>query len=103
MIKFNDYNVTNTETKEKARIHYSLDNRVDKRKCVTLYEKNYDRNLHKIFANAQNDTDTMTDYFENSRVTIFEGDKHYEAARKAAEKKSAKDKARWEKRFNKVA
>ena len=33
MIKFNKYNVTNTETKEKARVWYSLNNRVDGRKA----------------------------------------------------------------------
>lgn len=49
MIKFNKHNVTDTETKIKARVLYSLDNRIDGRKCVTIYAKDYDRSLGKIF------------------------------------------------------
>lgn len=87
MIKFNKYNVTNTETKEKARVHYSIGNRTDGRTCVTIYEKSYGNQLHKVFkgaAEVQNDSDMMTDYFENSRVVLFENHPLYEAARKQA-------------------
>jgi hypothetical protein len=80
MIKFNKFNVTNGT--HKARVHYCLDNRSDQRKCVTIYAKDYDRNLGQIFANEyQNNTDTMTDYFEKGRVVLFEDHPQYSQAR----------------------
>ena len=84
-IKFNKFNVTNTETKEKARIHYSLDNRIDGRKCVTMYAKDYSSTLGKIFASEyKNESDSMTDYFETGKVVLFEGHALYAEARKTA-------------------
>lgn len=86
MIKFNKHNVTNTETKDKARIYYSLDNRHDGRKCVTLYAKDYCDTLGKLFGNFYvNETDTMTDYFDKGNVDIFEDNFLYKSARKMAE------------------
>ena len=80
MIKFNKFNVTNGT--HKARVHYCLDNRNDQRKCVTIYAKDYDRNLGQIFADEyQNNTDTMTDYFEKGRVVLFEDHPQYSQAR----------------------
>ena len=87
MIKFNKHNVTDTETKIKARVLYSLDNRVDGRKCVTIYAKDYDRSLGKIFNEYENDTDTMTDYFDAGRVILFEDHPLYKQARGRAESK----------------
>ena len=87
MIKFNKHNVTDTETKIKARVLYSLDNRVDGRKCVTIYAKDYDRSLGKIFNEYENDTDTMTDYFDAGRVILFEDHPIYKQARERAESK----------------
>lgn len=87
MIKFNKHNVTDTETKIKARVLYSLDNRVDGRKCVTIYAKDYDRSLGKIFNEYENDTDTMTDYFDAGRVILFEDHPLYKQARERAESK----------------
>jgi cell fate regulator YaaT (PSP1 superfamily) len=87
MIKFNKHNVTDTETKTKARVLYSLDNRVDGRKCVTIYAKDYDRSLGKIFNEYENDTDTMTDYFDEGRVILFEDHPLYKQARERAESK----------------
>ena len=84
MIKFNKYNVTNG--KVKARIRYSLDNRIDGRKCVTLYAKDYDRSLGKIFVNEyKNDTESREDYFEKGRVNLFESHPLYRIARQRAE------------------
>ena len=83
-IKFNKYNVTNGEIK--ARVHYSLDNRIDGRKCVTLYAKDYDRSLGEIFKDIYvNDTDSMTDYFDKGRVALFEAHPLYSIARKKVE------------------
>lgn len=87
MIKFNKHNVTDTETKIKARVLYSLDNRIDGRKCVTIYAKDYDRSLGKIFNEYENDTDTMTDYFDEGRVVLFEDHILYAKARERAESK----------------
>lgn len=87
-IKFNKHHVTNGTVK--ARVFYSLDNRVDGRKCVTLYAKDYSRTLGQVFADEyQNDTDSMTDYFDEGRVVLFEGHAHYAAARQRAEANKA--------------
>lgn len=86
MVKFQKYYVTNGEVK--ARVHYCMDNRTDGRKCVTIYAKDYDRNLGKVLADDYvNNTDTMTDYFEKGRVVLFEDNPHYAAARARAEAK----------------
>ena len=83
MIKFNKFNVVNGTCK--ARVFYSLDNRVDQRKCVTLYAKDYASQLGKIFSNEyQNNTDTMTDYFETGKVVLFENHPLYAQARAKA-------------------
>ena len=86
MIKFNKHNVTDTETKEKARIFYSVDNRVDGRKCVTLYAKDYTRSLGRVLPkDYKNASDSTTDYFESGTVVLFEEHPLYQAARKRAE------------------
>lgn len=77
MIKFNKYNVTNGTVK--ARVWYSKWCK-DGRFCIDITEKDYGRNIHQIFENVQNDTDSSTDYFCSSTVRIFEGDALYEAA-----------------------
>ena len=83
-IKFNKFHVTNGVYK--ARVFYSLDNRVDGRKVVTLYAKDYDRSLGKVFAaEYQNDTNIQTDYFDQGQVRLFENHPLYPIARKRAE------------------
>jgi len=85
-IKFNKYNVTNKKTKAKARIWYSLDNRTDGRKCVTLYAKDYGHALRDVIPESyENRTDTMTDYFDKGRAVLFEDHPFYAVARLAAE------------------
>lgn len=86
MIKFNKHNVTNTETGDKARVSYSLDNRIDGRKCVTIYARDYNRILGKIIPDGYvNDSDMMTDYFDKGRVNLFEDHPLYADARALAE------------------
>lgn len=86
MIKFNKFNVTDTSTKKKARVFYSIDNRVDERKCVTIYAKDYDRKLGEIISDSyENETDSMTDYFDQGKVVLFEDHKLYAVARERAE------------------
>jgi hypothetical protein len=84
MVKFNRYHVTNGTTK--ARVFYSLDNRVDGRLCVTLYAKDYTDNLRAVIADAyKNDTDIQTDYFDQGRAVLFQDHALYAAARARAE------------------
>lgn len=81
MIKFQKFYVTNGETK--ARVHYHHGNLTDGRECVTLYAKDYGHDLGAVFADVadyQNDTDSMTDYFEKGRVRIFPDSPLYPAA-----------------------
>jgi len=101
MIKFNKHNVTNTETKAKARVHYSTDNRTDGRDCVTIYHKDYSNALYDVMGSEGyvNDTDTMTDYFETGRVTLFANHPLYAAARKRAEANKIADDARFAKKM----
>ena len=83
-IKFQKYYVTNGLIK--APVHYSLDNRHDGRKCVTIFAKSYSKELGAIFANEfVDDTDSMTDYFDKGRVNLFEDHPLYAAARARAE------------------
>ena len=87
MIKFNKYNVTNG--KIKARVHYSIDNRIDHRKCVTIYAKDYTGALGNVFADEyKNDTDLMTDYFDKGKVVLFEDHPLYSAARSSVESRA---------------
>jgi hypothetical protein len=83
-IKFRKHFVTDGNIK--ARILYHLDCRVDGRKCVTLYAKDWTRDLGKIFSsNYKNETDSMTDYFDQGHVCFFEDHDLHADARKAAE------------------
>jgi len=85
-IKFNKHNVRNTKTGIKARVHYSLDNRYDKKKCVTLYAKSCLEPLSAVISDGYiNNTDLQSDYFENGRVVLFENHPLYLAARERAE------------------
>ena len=84
-IKFNKYHVAKGKTK--ARCHYSLDNRVDRRACVTIYAKDYDGSLGEIFADLYvNNSDSMTDYFETGKVVLFADHPLYAEARARVEK-----------------
>jgi hypothetical protein len=83
MIKFNRYHVTNGTTK--ARVSYSLDNRIDGRKCVTLYAKDYSGALAKVLSDVyRDDTDMQTDYFEKGKAVLFENHPLYAVARARA-------------------
>ncbi len=87
-IKFNKFNVTNGT--DKARVFYSLDNRVDGRRVVTLYAKDYMHALAPIFhSDTENNSDYQTDYVETDMVRIFEDNPLYAAARARAEKNIA--------------
>lgn len=102
-IKFYRYKVVNTETGDSVKISfYSLDNHVSGKPCVTLYAREYGYELHKLlrdYAEVKNATDIMTDYFEHSHVTFYEGDRLYATARARAELNEFKDDERRNKRL----
>lgn len=84
MTKFNKHHVTNGTVR--ARVFYSLDNRTDGRKCVTLYAKDYTGALGTVLADSYtNDTDSQTDYFDTGKAVLFEDHPLYAAARARAE------------------
>lgn len=74
--RFLQHYVTNGTTK--VKVSYSIDNRHDKRKCVTLYAADYGSPLFRLFKDVEgikveNASDSMTDYFEHDHMSIFEG------------------------------
>ena len=90
-IKFNLYNVTDGETTVKVSYSQGQHNLGGTLvNVVTLYEKDYTRKLGKLFPNAKNDSDSMTDYFETSRVSFYEGSENYETALKVSKRLDAK-------------
>lgn len=93
-IKFNKFQITDGTIK--ARVWYSLDNRTDKRACVTIYARDYGHALGLLFATGyKNDTDMMTDYFDKGRVVLFADDAHYAEARARAESNEAERAAKY--------
>jgi hypothetical protein len=90
-IKFNKYNVSNTINGKKARIFYSTSARTDGREAVTLYHKDYSDALYQVFGSEiyKNDTDTMTDYFDQGRVVIFSDHPLYAQAKARADANKA--------------
>ncbi len=87
MIKINKYNVTNG--KVKARVHYSVGGRIDGRECVTIYAKDFDRSLGKIFNDEyKNETNSQEDYFDKGKVVIFKDHPLYLSACIQAENNS---------------
>lgn len=83
-IKFNQHHVTDGTTK--ARVFYSLDNRTDGRKVVTMYAREYGPGLGKMFAgHVENNSDLMTDYIESDTVRLFEDHPLYAQARARVE------------------
>lgn len=105
MIKFNQHHVLNTETGAKARVSYSIGNRVDGRAAVTIYAKDYGHDLAHALPQAeyQNNTETMTDYFEHGRVVLFSDHPLYAAALKTAQLLEQKREARWAAKYGKAA
>lgn len=75
--KFHKYYVTNGVVR--ARVHYSPHvMRSTGKRCITLYEKGYGNDLPKIFRGVENDTDIMTDYFDDNKYRIAEDDPRYQ-------------------------
>ena len=84
-VKFNKYHVTDGETK--VLCSYSLDNRTDRRECVTIYAKDYNSGLGRLFFEEYvNNTDSQTDYFEQGKAVLFADHPLYAEARARVEK-----------------
>lgn len=78
-IRFMKHYVTDGTTK--ARVFYSNGRLIDGSQPVTLYGRDYDRKLGAIFGKEYvNDTDIMTDYFDQGHVRIPPGHPLYQAA-----------------------
>lgn len=87
MIKFLKHSVKNTETGDKCRVYYNLDNHISCKLCVWICAKDVLEKLKPIFGSEViNDTDSMTDYFESDRVILFEDHPLYKTARQHVEK-----------------
>lgn len=71
-------------SKQLIRCFYSLDNRHDGRECVTIYARDYSGHLPGDMFPVENETDSMTDYFETDRASLFPGHPLYLYARAAA-------------------
>ena len=87
-IKFNMYNITKGDLK--VKVSYALTETKEGKKAIWISEKNYGYDLMKIFSNAKNNTDTMTDYFDYTSLYIIEGEKYFEEALEACNRKRAK-------------
>lgn len=83
-VRFNRYHVAGNG--RRARVFYSLDNRTDGRRCVTLYARDYEHHLAELFGPAyENRTDSMTDLFDEGSVDLFEDHPLYATARARVE------------------
>lgn len=75
-LQFNKYYVT--DGINKARVSYSPHiMRSNNKKCITLYEKGYDKSFTDVFDSFEDDTDIMTDYFDTRKVRITEDMKEF--------------------------
>ena len=70
---------------------------------ITIYGKQY-QDLPMIEGLAiENDSDLMTDYFENDRVRVTPDNKWYEEVRKACDKLNQHNNKRFEKKYGRKA
>lgn len=83
-VRFMKHYVIN-ESGNKCRVHYSVDNHISMKPCVTVYAKGYLDDLFAVFSDGvQNGTDTSSDHFEKDRIRFFEDSPFYSAARDRA-------------------
>lgn len=89
------------------RAHYSLGNYTMNsgipEKTITIYGKDY-IDLPQIKGlNIENDSDIMTDYFENDRIRVTPDSIHYQAVYKAYEKQNEHFEKRFAKKYGRTA
>lgn len=63
-------------------------------KCITIYARDYEH-LPAELGGIQNDTDIQSDYFDSDKVCLEPGDKYYDEALAAYNKRRLADSKRW--------
>ena len=102
MLKFNMYNITDTETGLKVKVRYMHTNDIHGKMRVWIREDGYGQELFKLFDNAQNNSESMTDYFEETRVIFYEGHPYYDEVLKVLDRYKASLEKRREARKQKT-
>lgn len=64
-------------------------------RCITIYSRSILKDLPAELGNVENDTDGQTDYFESDRCTLEPGDRYYNEALAAYNKRRLADSKRW--------
>ena len=90
------------------RAHYSIGNYTASSgipaDTITVYAKDYKSFPQIDGLQIKNDSDIMTDYFENDRIRIYTDNKYYSEAKTAYEKMTEHDERRYAKKYgNKTA
>lgn len=72
-IKFFNNGIRVNGSRELCKVFYSLDGRHDGKPCVMIYERsnNYNVRIPGDLFGVVNDSDIMTDYFEDDRAAVF--------------------------------
>jgi len=96
-IRFMQHYVTDGTIR--ARVFYSHGHLGDGTRPVTLYARDYERSLGKIFAESyENDTDLQSDYFDKGHVRIREDSALFAAALARCEQNERDNATRWERK-----
>jgi len=97
MIKFYYNGIRVNGKLNKALITEGVDIHGVNRICVYADDyEGFDKEIRDEFV-VKNESDSMTDYFETDKFSVYEGHKHWEALRKVIEIKAQRRKRRMEK------
>jgi len=83
MVRMMKHYVQDPSTGRKCRVYYSYSSATENtfgKEMITIRSKSLLDDLSKVFPNAINNSDSMTDYFEKDRVRIFPEDKLWNTA-----------------------
>jgi hypothetical protein len=98
-MKFMKYYVESDEGK-RVKCDYSYGKTPDGRVCITIHAREYGAQL-RFLPSCENNSDTMTDYFEKDRVRVYDNSPIYAEVKARFDLNYAADKARLEKRIQK--
>lgn len=91
---------------ELYKAHYSMGNYTTDsgipEGTITIYGKHYTSLPSIAGLTIENDSDAMTDYFENDRVRVTPDNKYYGEVKAAYEKMTAHIEKRFEKKYGKA-